>query len=197
MRVQRPCAVTAEHLRAVRRAAARSPTTAIAATTSSDPVALPMPSQGSRIALVARASGSGPRSRAAASDITAGGGPPTPSRNDGKKSSSPIACAARADGSSGPEQDADADEGDRADRDPGGDPDRALDVGTPYTGAATASSRRPAIAIAASPIASWARAKDQRGKPDAANRRSTPRSRYDAMCTGSMIRPVAPMTTVK
>ena len=42
-----------------------------------------------------------------------------------------------------------------------------------------------------------ASANDQRGNPDAANRRSTPRSRYDAMCTGSMIRPVAPITTVK
>ena len=69
--------------------------------------------------------------------------------------------------------------------------------GTPYTGAATARSTTPAIAIAVSPIASCASAKDQRGKPEAANRRSTPRSRYDAMWTGSMIRPVAPMTTVK
>ena len=38
---------------------------------------------------------------------------------------------------------------------------------------------------------------DQRGKPAAANRRSTPRSRYAATCTGTMTSPTAAMTTAR
>ena len=67
------------------------------------PVALPRPSQGSRIASVTRVNGSTSatclqRRRPS----RAGGGPPAPSRNDGKNSSSPTAWADRADGSSEP-----------------------------------------------------------------------------------------------
>src|SRR5262249_56710355 len=87
---------------AVGRAARAVTTPASAATAASDPVADPRPSHGSRTALVSNVSGSGPAMCRTAEPITSGGGPPAPSRNDGKKISSPTAWADRADGSSGP-----------------------------------------------------------------------------------------------
>ena len=70
-------------------------------------------------------------------------------------------------------------------------------AGTPYTGAATASSSAHATTVVSRPTMSWAIANDQRGKPAAAKRRSTPRSRYEARWTGSITSPVAAITTVR
>ena len=88
--------------RAVRRAARAVAATARAATAARDPVADPRPSQGSRTALVSSVSGRGPATCRTTEPITCGGGPPAPSRNDGKKISRPTAWADRADGSTEP-----------------------------------------------------------------------------------------------
>src|SRR6185437_3555081 len=78
---------------AARRAAIVVATTAIAATTISEPVPCPMPSHGSRTASVSWVSGSGPAMFLTMWPITWGGGPPAPSRNEGEKISSPTAWA--------------------------------------------------------------------------------------------------------
>jgi hypothetical protein len=77
-------------------------TTDSAITATIVPVALPRPSHGCRIEFVTRVSGRTSATCRSAEPITSGGGPPAPSRNDGKNSSSPTACAERAEGSTEP-----------------------------------------------------------------------------------------------
>ena len=105
-----------------RRAATAVNATVRPARPTSDPVAGPRPSQGPRTALVSSVSGSGPAICRTTAPITCGGGPPAPSRKDGKNSSSPTAWADRAEGSSGAEQHAEAHEAHRAERQRGHDP---------------------------------------------------------------------------
>ncbi len=112
-----------------------------------------------------------------AEPITCGGGPPAPSRNNGKNKISPTAWAARADGSTAPSRTpmptkATAPSAKAATTRP-----IWCIGGRPYTGAATTSRIADPAATATSPVTSWASANDHRGNPAAANRRSTPRSR--------------------
>src|SRR6185437_13304199 len=163
--------------KAVRRTARAVAATASTATAASDPVAEPRPSHGTRTALVSMVSGSGPATARTAEPITCGGGPPAPSRNDGKNSSRPMAWADRADGSSEPSStprltNATAPSGSAT-----ATRHQSCMAGMPYTGAATASSRPHATAVVTSPTMSCAAANDHRGNPAAAKRRSTPRSR--------------------
>ena len=137
----------------------------------------PSPSHGARTALVSRVSGSGPATVLTTEPITFGGGPPAPSRKDGKKISRPTAWADRAEGSSEPSNTPMLTKATAPSGSATTTRHASCMPGIPYTGAATASSSAQATAVVSSPRMSWAIANDQRGKPGAANRRSTPRSR--------------------
>src|SRR3984885_2244655 len=172
-------------------------TTVNAASPSRDAVAVPMPSHGERTAVVSRVNGSGPAMVRTAAPITCGGGPPEPSRNEGKNSSSPTACADLADGSSVPSSTPSPTKPTAPISNASATRQAECRDGSPYTGVATISSSTQDTSVATSPTTSEEIANDQRGKPATANRRSTPRSRYEARGPGSIPRPTAPITTVR
>ena len=108
-----------------------------------------------------------------------GGGPPAPSRNDGKKSINPTACAGARRREQGSRRTPRTDESYRPrERNPEPDPPRLVQRRNAIHRRGDGQARTAdAAATATRPTTSWVRAKDQLGNPAAANRRSTPSAR--------------------